>query len=415
MKIAKIALLTISLLASSGPAVGQDRKPLAPSEKNQYIISAKAGVINFTEGDVTYKRGNETKMLLVGDELVSGDVVKTGANGHAEILLSPGSYLRLSPGAEFAFADTSLDRLKLQLTKGSAIVEVAVVDGLKGTIATIATPKATFAIVRGGLYRFNVRTDGSSEALVRKGKIVIIEPTAPAGVKTETAQVAKADGQVKVTGALIKGGSKAVIESDTIAIASLDKKAQDGFDTWSKDRAKTLIAANSTLPKRVGRAGVFSNLISSVFFGGIWLYDPFLRCHLFLPGFYGFYSPYGWSYSVWCPPIYYIRPPSGRVNEGGAVVGIGGDFGHRGHSRRGIPEEPGGLPNKHQVNSLDHRGGGDISLGVRIGNPSIERVRGLDEPFERPGRAHERINSAPSAPINSSPAEGGGHRHRERP
>jgi hypothetical protein len=414
MKIKRTATVAIALLALYVLAAGQDRRPLSPSEKNQYIISAKAGVINFTEGDVTYERGSDTKMLVVGDELMAGDVVKTGTNGYAEILLSPGSYLRLSPDAEFSFADTSIDKLRLQLMRGSAIVEVAVIDGLKGTIATITTPKATFAIVRGGLYRFNVRADGSSEALVRKGRIVILEPIASAGVNTKTATVPKADGEIKITGALVKEGSKAFIEGDTIAIASLDKKAQDSFDIWSKDRAKALIAANRTLPKRVGGAGVLSTLISNLFYGGIWLYDPFLRCHLFLPSLYGFYSPYGWGYWVWCPPIYYLRPPSGRINEGG-IVSIGGDGGHRGgHPKRGIPEEP-GVPNKkHPINSLDHLQNGDISLGVRTGNPSLERGRGFDEPFERPSR-HERANPALSAPINIAPSEGGGHRHRERP
>jgi hypothetical protein len=61
---------------------------------------------------------------LKGDTLEVGDRVSTAANGKAEILLNPGSFLRLGGASAFEFNSTSLDDLELRLDSGSAILEV---------------------------------------------------------------------------------------------------------------------------------------------------------------------------------------------------------------------------------------------------------------------------------------------------
>ena len=54
--------------------------------------------------------------------------MKTDADGRVEILLSPGSFLRLAENSEFIFSSTSIYNLKLKIVRGSAIVEASAVD-----------------------------------------------------------------------------------------------------------------------------------------------------------------------------------------------------------------------------------------------------------------------------------------------
>ncbi len=86
--------LMFALGASVG-ALAQDRE--------QYVISAKAGGVNLVSGDVTLKRRGEIQWqsLTSQVDLGSGDIVRTGATGRVEMLLNPGSYLRAAENSEF--------------------------------------------------------------------------------------------------------------------------------------------------------------------------------------------------------------------------------------------------------------------------------------------------------------------------
>jgi hypothetical protein len=81
---------------------------------DKYVVSAKAGGTNLIEGEVTISRTDGTTGLLVkGMRVEVGDRVTTGADGRAEILLNPGSYLRMGHNSSFEFKSTSLDDLKV--------------------------------------------------------------------------------------------------------------------------------------------------------------------------------------------------------------------------------------------------------------------------------------------------------------
>lgn len=283
----KARLMTIALAVLAVPTAGfgqVDKTPIR-LQKTDFLVSAEAGWVNVVEGDVAFKRGSaDWDMVITGDELQTGDVVRTGSDGRAELLLNPGSYLRLSNASEAVFTNTSLDDLAINLVRGSAIVEVSSVGGWEGAFLTMKTPKGKFSIVRGGVYRFNVDETGRSEILVRKGRLVI-------------------EGDAPVT---VKDGKRIVLNGDSPLIASFDKKAEDEFDLWSRTRAEILVAANRKLSRRaLSRAALGFNS------GSLWLFDPFRRCYTFLPGFWGYRSPYGGSYSS-CNP--HFNPWGGRSN-----------------------------------------------------------------------------------------------------
>lgn len=335
MKTIKIAATAMTLLILAAPCFGQDKTSRRSSVDN-YLVSARAGGVNLVQGDVTYK-GSKTEwdMLIAGDELNDGDIVKTGNNGRLELLLNPGSYLRVSRDAELVLTNTSLDELNVALKRGSFILEAAAVGAWTGTLVTLTTPTTTYRVAQGGLYRFNVDSTGRSEALVFKGKLI-------AGDR------------------MVKNGRKVAGDVASAEPVSFDKKLQDEFDLWSKDRAKVLIAANEQLPRR----SLMNRGLG--FFGNSWFFSSTLGCYTFLPGFYGYSSPYGGGYGVCNPFGGYYYPSGPNPSTGGGSTGTvtrgSGNWGSSGSSsgtitRSNPPSPPSSSPSAGRSSGSSSGGG----------------------------------------------------------
>jgi hypothetical protein len=273
--------------------------------REKFVISAKAGGINAVTGQATvHGRGeSEWQQLMVTDDLNSGDRVKTASDGRVEILLNPGSYLRVGGDSEVELADNSLDNLELRLLRGVAIVEATGGDGVELNI-NISTPHTKLAIVRHGLYRLSVTpSDNTTELIVRKGRVLY------------------GSSQTKV-----KGGNKVVFNGANVSVAKLTdeekkKKNRDEMDGWSEDRAKTLARANRRITDRM-MTSAFSSWRGfgwSFRSSGLWFYNPLSTCYTFLPYGYGWGSPYGSSYTTsiyYHPRIYYRPNPGGWTTPG---------------------------------------------------------------------------------------------------
>ena len=282
--------------------------------REKFTISAKAGGVNSVMGNVMVTRaGLSAELLTSQDNLAAGDVVTTSRDSQAEILLNPGSYLRLGPDSMFTLVDNSLDHLVLKLKSGSAIIEATGPDDAKFQI-DIGTRHEQMAIVRSGIYRVNVSAD-STELLVRKGRVML------------------SDGQ------LIKGGKKVTFSASPLMIAKLNKHDVDTFDLWSKQRAEFLAQANRKLSNRVFNGYLSNNSLFDWRFSarnswGIWTYSSFSRCYTFLPFYYGWSSPYGNYYGNYFNFYYFPRggsygngpvisnnPPSSSGSSGGPLFG----------------------------------------------------------------------------------------------
>src|SRR5204863_2853830 len=105
---------------------------LASNSQNRekFVISAKAGGVNAVTGRASMRsHGNtEWQQLTIKEDLETGDVVRTGLDGRVEMLLNPGSYMRLGENSEFELADNSLENLEVHLIRGTAIMEVTGAD-----------------------------------------------------------------------------------------------------------------------------------------------------------------------------------------------------------------------------------------------------------------------------------------------
>jgi hypothetical protein len=287
--------------------------------REKFVISAKAGGINAITGQASVHSKGEAdwQQLNITDDLEAGDRVRTAYDGRVEILLNPGSYLRVGGDSEVELSDNTLSNLEVKLLRGTAIVEATGADGLDLNIS-ISTPHTRLAIVRQGLYRLNVVPGDATELIVRKGRVIL------------------SDSHTKV-----KGGNKVVFSATTVSVAKLTKeekkvKEQEAVDVWSKERADTLAKANRRINDRMLNTAFASYRDWDPFFGsrlGLWFFSSRLGCYTFLPFYYGWGSPYGSSYttSVYFPAAtYYPRAgtnwpaPNGSTSTPGTTYPSGG-------------------------------------------------------------------------------------------
>lgn len=303
-----LGLFTLSLLA-----VCQAPSALAQS-RDLKLISARAGAVNFTSGAVEFKRktGTRWEALTNTHDLRSGDAVRTGADGRAEILLNPGSYFRAGAETEFALVDASLDDLRLRLSRGAAVIEAT---GYSETDLSIvvATPQSRIRIIRTGIYRLSVLPDGRTELAVQKGRAYVGEDEA----------------------LLVKGGKVVRVGAGPAEIAKFDKKQRDALDLWSRERGRELAKANDRLNRR-------ETMLSLASFGfdaryqsagsGFWYLNRHLGCYTFIPLYSDWRSPYGFGYgrSLYGPCVGCHNPggyPSAGYNPRDGSSSNGGNYG----------------------------------------------------------------------------------------
>lgn len=267
-------------------AVFAQNDTLGAAAGDRYVISAKAGGVNYVLGTVNVVRTEgKSGQLLKGDKLSIGDRVSTGADGRAEILLNPGSYLRLGANSAFEFKTTDLDDLELMLGSGSAMFEVFATEDFT---VTVNTPKTKFRLIESGIYRVDAGTDGVGTVAVWKGKAIIGDDEK----------------------AIVKSGREGTITGATTSIAKFDRDEKGDLEIWSKDRAKELAKVTGRLQRDNMRTALMRsflgrqwNMYSSF---GLWVWDPFSRSNCFLPFGYGWGSPYGYwfGHNIW----YYNLP-----------------------------------------------------------------------------------------------------------
>lgn len=289
------ALLTLLIgVLFSNFAIAQDKRDnrIASAAGDVYVISAKAGGVNYVEGKVAVnRRAGKSGHLRKGDNLEIGDRVATAADGKAEILLNPGSYLRLGSNSEFEFKTTDLENLELKLNRGSAIFEVFANDEFK---VTVGTPNSAFSLIESGIYRMDVNSENGTLSVWR-GKVQLNAGT----VKS------------------VKSGKRIVFGDGQAAVAKFDRDQKDEFDNWSKLRAKDIAQLNRKLERKLLRNSLL-NSYSRNGWGmydsfGLWVYNASYGTHCFLPFGWGWRSPYGYGfgYDIWqyrLPSYIYNQP-----------------------------------------------------------------------------------------------------------
>jgi hypothetical protein len=363
--------------------------------REKYLISAKAGGVNYVAGDVkVLRKGDDRQQSLTEtDDLETGDIVTTGAGGRVEVLLNPGSYMRVDENSEFELTDASLDNLQVRLIRGSAVVEATGSDDVELALK-INTPQTEALIVKGGIYRFNVLADETTEILVRKGRLLYGR-----GLASE-----------------VKGGRKVIIRrGGGVEVVKFNKKDEDSLDLWSKERAELLARANQRLNRNTLLA-VYDDYDVSAYNGysnnrgrhhdrlGVWVYNRDTRSHCFVPvGNRGGSSPYGHNYGNGLGGGRHDR----RGDDGGGGRWSRGNGGRGGSTGGSSGGDSGGGSGSDSSGSSG--GGSSESSGNSGGGSNSGRGNngggGDSQPAPAPAPAPEPPQvSAPSPPPSPPPA-----------
>ncbi|HUQ33180.1 MAG TPA: FecR family protein [Pyrinomonadaceae bacterium] len=364
--------------------------------REKYLISAKAGGVNYVAGDVqVLRKGDDRQQSLTEtDDLDTGDIVTTGAGGRVEVLLNPGSYMRVDENSEFELTDASLDNLQVRLIRGSAVVEATGSDDVELALK-INTPQTEALIVKGGIYRFNVLPGETTEILVRKGRLLYGR-----GLASE-----------------VKGGRKVIIRrGGGVEVVKFDKKDEDSLDLWSKERADLLARANRRLNRNTLLA-VYDDYDMNAYNGytsnrrhhddrlGVWVYNRDTRSHCFVPvGNRGGSSPYGHNYGNGLGGGRHERrgddDGGGRWSRGNGRGGGSGSTGGSsgGGSGSGSSGSSGGGSSEPSGNS----GGGSNNGGGNNGGGGDSQPAPAPAPEPQPVSAP--APSPPPAPSNDGPS-----------
>jgi hypothetical protein len=257
---------------------------------------AVPGTINYVEGQVTLN-GQPLGPTARGSVIAQPNEAIDTQDGYAEVLLTPGAFLRIGQNSEVVLQSASLANIQVQVVRGSAMLEAA--ELVKGATMQVTMNGATTQIEKHGLYEFD-----ANQQLVRvlDGKAKVLEASR---VKT----IGKGD-QVVLTNADLKarGFDKQAAEADPLYV-------------WSKARSAAEAESNVTVANSVALYGGW--------YGPGWYWNPFWGEYAFLPGAGFLYSPFGFGFYsprfVVAAPVYrgfYARPGfAAHVYAGHAFAG----------------------------------------------------------------------------------------------
>jgi hypothetical protein len=264
--------------------------------------SALPGTLNYVEGKVSMAGQALDSKSIGSAELQAGQSLTT-ENGKAEVLLTPGVFLRVGVNSSVEMISPSITDTQVGVDKGHAMIEVAEIHPENDI--RISEGSTTARLLKTGLYDFNLNQE---QFRVFDGKASVEE-----GGRQFT----------------VKGGREVSLASNTpLKVQKFDRKSyeEDDLYRWSSLRSAYLAEAN------VDAAGIYAangwGPWGPGWWGADWYWDPWFNAFTFIPGDGIFYSPFGWGfYSPW----WAYRAPFYGYGYGGYGYGYRNGYGHYYH------------------------------------------------------------------------------------
>jgi hypothetical protein len=244
----------------------------------QSVISVEAGLVNHVEGVVNVR---------VNENVAAGVPIRAGENGFVEILLNPGSFLRLGENSEAVLEGTELADIQVRLVSGAMVLEAA--DVPEAYPITVTTGDLRTAIFHDGVYKFE-----GGRATVLKGKLGL--PNSDLAWKS---------------------GWSVYFDRVHRAAEVAPQAVATNLERWSAARAGVVARANA----QAYRSLTATRTTYADTFERSWLWLPNVGAWTFFPvGRYQ--SPYGYRYYSRDDLIWYLRSQrtasSGSSGGGGA-------------------------------------------------------------------------------------------------
>jgi uncharacterized membrane protein YgcG len=271
---------------------------------------AHPGTVNYVEG-AAFLEGKQLNEKSVGSvELNAGEVLST-TTGKAEMLLTPGVFLRLDDNSAVKMISPDITPTQVELERGRAAVEVDELypqNNLEILDAGIDTQ-----LVKTGYYEFNA---SNPTVMVFTGKAAV-------EVGDGKYQVVKGHHEF----ALGEGAREKPVNFDA-------RTAEDELYNWSSLRSQYLAEANNQIAGQYAGASGFSPG---------WYWDPYMWDYTFI-GMDPYWSPFGFGF----------YPPWGGGFYGGGVYRRG----YYGHGLGGVGRGGLGGGSFHGGGGGFHGGGG---------------------------------------------------------
>jgi hypothetical protein len=125
---------------------------LAPPAGAQSVISTRSGVIHFFEGTV-YLAGEPLEPHFGKFPTMAQGAELRTAQGRAEVLLTPGVFLRLGENSAIRLVANDLADTRVEMLTGSAIVDSG--EPVSGTSVTLGYKHWKMHFLQKGVYRFD--------------------------------------------------------------------------------------------------------------------------------------------------------------------------------------------------------------------------------------------------------------------
>jgi hypothetical protein len=288
----------------------------------------RPGTVNYVEGEASIG-AQALNANAVGTVDLAAQETLTTKTGKAEVLLTPGIFLRVADQSAVTMIAPDLANTEVRIDRGRAMVDVT--DIHKENHIQIDEGGARVVLDKTGLYDFDASTGA---VRVFDGEAMVSTTGRPLKLKKEHAVTVSAGA--------------------TLSASSFDtRQYEDDLFRWSALRSGYLSEAAAD----EGRAYVNGG---EGWTGPGWYWDPAFADYTFIPGDGFLYSPFGWGfyspYALYRSPYYYgwnggghrfgeghypyghgVMPPGpfrgGGFRGAGAVRG-GGMGGFRGGGRR---------------------------------------------------------------------------------
>lgn len=229
----------------------------------QSVISAKSGLIHYTEGSV-----------FLNDQLVEpkyGEFPQFKENqqlrtedGRVEVLLTPGVFLRLGENGAVRMVTNRLINTRLELLSGETLVQVD--ELLDGNSVVVAYQDYAVKFLKKGIYRL---TSEPQELRVYSGEALVI-----------------LNGEIKI----LKEGEALKMDGN-LRLAKFDKNDVDDLYRWSRRRSEYIAMANVSAASAMQNSGMYG--------GNVWYWNPYFDMYTFIPFGGMFWDP--WGFAFWSP------------------------------------------------------------------------------------------------------------------
>ena len=292
----------------------------------------RPGMINYTEGQVLLN-GNTIGSRSIGRaEAEPGGVLQT-RQGRAEMLLTPGVFLRLGQNSAVKMIDPSLIDTQVELQQGKAMIEVDQIAGENHL--NVVTNGVETRLEKNGIYEFHANP----------GLLAVYDGQAVVAADDRSVEVKKGHELPLGPGLPAAKAQK------------FDRDQTDDLYAWSKLRSSYVAEANASSAQTivVNSPGWYA--------GTGWYWNPWYESWAFVPGAGFIDSPFGFGF--YSPAYWYAYAPIypyggfGRVYRGRLPVYRSGGFHGVAPAGRAVAPRIGG--------TMPHFGGASRMAAPRMG------------------------------------------------